>query len=519
VSRPEDQKRVRSGAWPRPLRYYSLLGVVLALGACTSVLGIEDLHEGPRPGTGGDENTAADGNDAGKSNTAGKSNAGGNTAIGGSTATGGVLDTGGVGNPNAGAGDEPNAEGGAGGAPNPGGSTVRGHVIDFWGLGVPNIPVQIGDTLGSTDDKGDFVFSDVPDQYEVSLVFDHTNDDQSDAWVYQGLTRRDPTLQIYTGSEQHSVSAEIAFTPAPTLAAGQMIWVALGGSGANNVYDDISASGLSPRAYWYGPSTTQQTAHGLLWQQDTNGLPTSYVSYDSTLVNLAGTGTAKISLNLTAKTIDSGNIQGTVVATGASRSNQVFLSFNSNARIELLKDKGPDTFAYLVPSIAGSSVTVAASTGGRYEGWAVAHADGLSATAKPTLKIPALVSLLTPAGAASGITATSKFAFQSPADNGGPFVVQFYSQADDKTYQTIYVVTAQKQITIPTIIGGGFSLYRGSGYIWSVATHGQFASVDAMASKDGFLDEFSRDESTADGPRATTGFFTDSVPRGFTTAP
>lgn len=519
MSGAEDQKRARSEASPRSWRNWWLLGA-LALGACTSVLGIEDLHEGPRPGTGGEGNNAGDGDEAGKSNSGGKSNGGG-TATGGrsgGTAIGGGGTGGGV-SPSAGAGDEPSTEGGAGGAPNPGGSTVRGQVIDFWGHPVPKIPVQIGDVLGSTDDNGAFVFGDVPDQYDVSLVFDHENVAQSDAWVYQGLTRRDPTLQIYTGSEKRSERIEIAFSPVPTLATGQTIWVSLGGPGGNNVYDDIDASGLNPSAYWYGPSTTQQTAHGLLWQHDANDLPTSYLGYDSSLVNLVETGTAKISLNLSQKTIDSGNIQGTVVATGTPRNNQVFLGFDTNARIELVNDNGPDTFTYLVPSIAGSSVTVAASTGSRYEGWAVAHADGLSAAAKPTLKVPALVSLLTPAGSATGITTASKFAFQSSADNSGPFIVQFYSQPEDKAYQTIYVVTAQKQITIPTIIGGGFSLYHDAGYIWSVATHGQFASVDAMLSKAGFLDEFSRDESTPDGPRASTGFFTDSVPRGFTTAP
>jgi hypothetical protein len=52
---------------------------------------------------------------------------------------------------------------------------------------------------------------------------------QSDAWVYQDLTRRDPTLQIYTGTEHRSSSTEITFTPTPTLATGQTIWVAMAG--------------------------------------------------------------------------------------------------------------------------------------------------------------------------------------------------------------------------------------------------------------------------------------------------
>ena len=57
-----------------------LLGV-LWLGACTSVLGIEDLHEGPRPGAGGEDSTAGTTSAAGKTNSGGKTGNGGSPAI------------------------------------------------------------------------------------------------------------------------------------------------------------------------------------------------------------------------------------------------------------------------------------------------------------------------------------------------------------------------------------------------------------------------------------------------------
>jgi hypothetical protein len=507
----------------RALRYSSLVWLV-GIGACTSVLGIEDLHDGPRPGSGGDGSGATD-NTGGTSTTAGKSNAGGKTNTGGSSNPGGTD------NSSAGIGNEPSGgdtgiagignDAGAGGA-GPASSAVHGHVIDFWGHGVPNIPVQIGDTLGSTDDKGDFVFDSVPATYDVSMVYDHPNfPAQSDAWVYQGLTRRDPTLQMYAGAAKRSGNVDINFVPKPTLAANQTIWVDIGGVDGATLYYDIGVDGYQGTyAEWFGPATAQQTAHGLMWQKNAASLPTSYLAYDSTLVALAETGTSKVTLDLTKSTIDTGTIQGTVTPSGAgSRENEVFLRFTSNATIQLVDDNGPSSFSYVVPSIPNSNLTVAAEQGSQYEGWAVAHADGLAPGAKPVLKVPGLVTLLSPAGAATNITEATKFTFQSPAGNTGPFVVEFYSQDDVKAYQTIYVVTSQKQITIPPIIGGGFSMYPGGEYIWGVATHGNYASVDALASKEGFLDEFSRDEDTADGPRKVTGEFTDSVPRGFTLKP
>jgi hypothetical protein len=237
------------------------------------------------------------------------------------------------------------------------------------------------------------------------------------------------------------------------------------------------------------------------------------------LAPLVDSGDATITLGLSKSTIESGNLQGTASGTGAgSRSNQVILGFTSNARIQLVDDNGPNNFSYLVPSIPGSSLTVAAIQGYNFEGFAVAHADGLAPGANPTLKIPAQVSPLTPTDGATGVSSATKFTFQSPASNPGPFVLQFYSQ-DHTIYQAIFVVTANKQLVIPPILGGAFSLYPSGRYVWTVATHGAFASVDAMATKDGFLDEFSWDETTANGPLATSGEFTDTAPREFTTAP
>ncbi|MES1188300.1 MAG: hypothetical protein ABUL60_31070 [Myxococcales bacterium] len=513
--------RGRLGA--RRSRTVAPLVALLSLGACTSILGIEDLHEGPRPGSGGETTSAGK-----TSDNAGESNVGGKSTAGSSNTAGGVPAEAGAGA----GGDSPLAgatngnlggEAGQGGAPNTNSGTVHGHVIDFWGHAVPNIPVQIGEVLGSTDSDGEFVFEDVPETYDVSCVFDHTGfTAQSDAWVYQGLTRRDPTLQMYGGATERSGTVAISFSPKPAPTDTQTIWVSLGGPDGSTIYDDIPATGYSDTsAYWFGPATAQQTAHGLMWQNNGNGLPTSYLGYDSALVALATTGTTKISLDLSMGAVDSGNIQGTVTGNAsAGRNNQVALRFNSHATMTLVDDgTGPNSFTYLAPSIPNSSLTVAAAAGSRYEGWAIAHADGLAPGAKPVLKIPPLVTILTPAGGASGVTAATKFSFQSGAGQTGPFVLQFYSQAEDLPYQTIYVVTAKKQLTLPPIIGGGFNLYPNSGYIWSVATHGNFASVDEMASAGGFLDEYSRDELMPDGPRNTTGEFSDSLTRGFTTAP
>jgi hypothetical protein len=409
-------------------------------------------------------------------------------------------------------------------------SPVHGHVIDFWGKPIANLPVQIGNTLASTDDKGAFTIEDVPAEYDVSMVFDHPSSfsGQSDAWVYLGLTRRDPTLQMFWGSDQQYAYAAYTFNPKPTLVAGQTIWLGFGGPDGNYYHDNAAAAGTTgSEVDWYGGDSAKQTLHALLWLKDMNGLPTTYSAYGTAELSLTSSDTsANAAIPFAKTTIDAATLTGTAKSAGANtRGNQVYLGFSDNARILLVDDDGPNNYSYKVPAITGGSVTVAAIQGYQYSGYQVAHVDGLAVNTNPAeLKIPPLTVQLTPAAGAKNVDQTTKFTFKDPGGNPGPYVAMFYSQdpPDPNTvqaYQAIYVVTAKTQFTIPTFIGGGFAMYPGNDYLWSIATFGPYASVDAMVSPSGFIDEFAWDEQRAYGPHRVSGEFTDTDVRRFTTKP
>jgi hypothetical protein len=502
---------------------------LLALGACTTVLGIEDVEEDPNAGDSGNGNGGNSTTDAG----GGTKNTGGSQA-GSSPLGGGESDAGGGPGPIGGDGMVEGGKGPIGGDGNAGGAgsspgPVHGRVIDFYGHPVPNVPIQIVDAetgtefeaKTSTDANGAFVIDGVPGSYEASVAYSHVDADQTDAWVYRGLTRRDPTLQIYKGSARRYGEVDIAYENLAPLANNQTIWVALGGDGGSTYYSDASESGYDgASAYWYGATTANQTAHGLVWQYDDDDFPTSYLAYDSHPVALSGAGTAQVLLDLATETVDASSIQGTVTAASAlgDRNNSMFLRFTSTATMQLLWDySGPDSFAYLAPSITGSSITLSASDGDSFDGaLAIAHVDGLAPGAKPKLAIPPVMTPRTPLKDATGITTETTFTYDG--DNPGPYVVQFYSQGD-RTYQAFYIVTAAKQTQIPAKIAGDFSLYAGERYVWRVATHGEYASVDAMAGETGFLDEFSYDEETPIGPLRESGAFTNSGLHSCTMAP
>lgn len=501
-------------------------GCTFALAAaCNGIVGIEDVYEGPRPGSGG---TTPGGGTQGEAGN--PSNQGGvpSSADGGdgSVAPEGGSDPGSLGGA-AGDGSSPIAGDGSGGAaePEPETGRVAGHVIDFWRHPLPNISVQIGNTLVTTDKNGAFTVDDVPATYDVSMVYTYTSEFQVSAWAYLGLTRRDPTLQMYVGSVRRNGDLDVTFVPKPTLGANQKIAVAIGGKDGAEIYDPVPASGTSEFPDWYGPATASQTGHGLLWQTTATAakLPTSYIAYKSALLQLGETDTTTLTLDLSPTTISSANIVGKVTPAGNStRHNSMFLRFTSNATIQLVKEaSAPDNFSYLAPSIPNSTLMVAADEGFAYEGYAVAYVDGLAPGAKPELTIPTPMTLAAPSGANVG-TGT-RFSFGG--DTAGPYVVNLYSQDPDdpnappSRYQSVYVVSAKKQFDLPTFLGGGFTLYPNRRYIWTVATHGAYASMDALANEDGFLDPFSWDEEAPRGPGRDKGEFTDSDLLEFRTAP
>lgn len=487
---------------PRSLR--RSLGVsplvwLLGVGACTSVLGIEDLHEGARPGSGGDPSSGATESTSG---AGGKNNTGGKFSNAGSPDTSAGADNAGAGNePSGGAGGTDNLAGagneaGAGGAAQPAGGTVTGKVIDRWGVPVGNATVQIDAAQVSTDDKGVFSVGDVAATYDLSLLV------EGDGWVYQDLTRRDPTLQVYRGHASHYTYVDVTSSNA-VLATNDRLSLSAGMPTGTTEYAGIGVdSSVSLRPQWEGPTTTPSVIHGLEWTRSAaTQLPVSYKAYDSKPLALADGVDATLTLNLVPKAIVSMPVTGSVTPRptpidDGSRTNSVFVRFKSGASIQVV-DHTPtsDGFSYVVPTLADSSITVAAWEGSYYGPLGMVHRDGLSpGDATGALKIPAPPSLLTPPGGATTVDETTTFSFKASPDNAGAFVVIIHSLDTNKR---LFIVTSRQKLTkLPSVVDGAWLLEHGSGagtqsrYEWWVETHGSFATVDAMTGPSGYVDEF-----------------------------
>lgn len=485
-----------------------LLASLASVGACTSVLGIEELHEGPREGGG----TTSGGSSSGGS-TAGGSSSGGSAGSGQAEGGAGATSNGG-----GSGGTNQSGSGGSGGTPTSG--TVSGKVVDLWGRGLPNVLIQVADQTGTTSAMGEFTFDDVPPEYDASLYITIPNPSSDYGWVYQGVTRRDPTFQVYDAREgrETPVAVNSVNGPYPLAATDNVAYsIAL----ADGVLSGTLSSmpGVEARPEWFGAASTMGTAHALSWSFNAaTRAPTKYSAYASKLIALKEgmTGDA-VTFDLAPQTLEAKAIEGTITPVGqGDRVNQLFARFDSHGTIELMEqDDAPDTFSYLVPTLPQGSLMLAASEGDEYNGpFAIAHADGLNGgDANVKLAIPAPALPIQPTGAsAAGIPANQVFKFQPGTGNDGPFVVHF--ERGDRAYYALYVVTAKTELTIPEVAGGAFNLDKvvdaDSYYRWSVTTHGDYATVDAMLGPNGFLDVFGYRTGMPVGPHQTSGSYTAS---------
>ena len=510
------------------------LASLLALPACASLLGIEDISESAAAGAAGTLGTA--GNDsnggsdqeagAGQMNFAGGSAMAGKGGVGHSGGSSGAGTQGGSGNAGAA------AVGGSSGA----GSSVHGHVIDFWRHPLANVSLEVGGKASTTDAQGAFSFDAVPDQYDASLVVIYKlyNRTRTRAWVYQGLTRRDPTLQIYEGLGERQTQLEVLPNDPSTLTGTRTLSISFGGPDGSTQETDVSGAGLGlAHLGWQGPEVTQETGHALIWQPDpTSGFPSQFIAFDSkssiTLTDTYNETTPQgtVSFDLSADTIPSGPITGTVPGSGStSRFNNVFLRFKSNAVINLVADKPKaDSFSYVVPNITDASAMLVAGDGDAFTEMGVVHKDGLLPNATGislTIPTPPRDLLITPMTDADKVGAATQFSFKKGGSANAPFVAVF-TYEDNSTHDDIlYLVSAKAPFKLPQVVNGTYHLPSDGPCYWRVETHGAPESVDAMAGPTGFLDSLGNTDhhDQPSGPRTGDGSYTQSKSQKLQIAP
>lgn len=491
----------------------ALAGLALA---CGSVLGIENLKTEARPdGLGG-----AAGSGAG-------TGAAGDAGAGGSS--GGSAGSGTAGNGTAGDGGSSGSGGGAGAmaAGNDGadagiaGIVVSGHVIDFLRRPVPDVPVTIGGTTVATNALGEFTIDGVVPPYTASLMINaiRNNGTARYGYVYEGLTRADPTLQVYTALPQRGASS-VTVAYQDIMFEESLHYVILAWSSPDGQFVDEEASG--PTQYlgtpnWTGPATTTGTFHALdAFRDSTFDPPVAYQAYQSQPFSVTDGEEAAVGFNLPFDmNLSTGQISGTT--TGGvfdPRSNYVALRFSDGTAMPLIDESADaDAFSYFVPNLPGASFVMGAADGtSSFPPYAVVHREypTLGPIDAP-LAIPRPVTLSAPQVDAP-VTPLTRFSWSPLSQTATTFL--WHLEFVD-TFQGIFVLTQRTQIELPQF-PDGFTVPPGIRATWAVETHGDAPNVDAFAGPDGYLDSFSLGEAYPVGPNRNDGYYTESERRLFT---
>jgi hypothetical protein len=498
------------------------------------LLGIEDIKTTKKDGGANDAATsgaAGKGSKADASVDGGKSGTGGRDAgAGGAMDAGkGAMDAGGGGKDAGARADSAIADAGHidsgsqtqdDGMGNPTMQTVNGTVIDYFRHPLADVSVTIGATTVTTGVDGAFTIADVALTYDVALTLTTTRNNSTAhyGWLFEGLTRADPTLQIYRGLPDRSGELMISVTPSTLfpLASDRKILMDFAGSYGEFDLDLTGAATDYISAAWIGPASTQGTAHALLWTYaGAQELPATYLAHDAHPVALTETSPGgSVSFDLDPSTpLTTGMVSGTVTnPPGSDRKNQVFVRFTDGAVLLVADDAAvQNDFSYAVPTLANAGITVAALKGDSYRlPFAVAYQDNLAVGQNGiSLSIPTPPSPTAPAADATGVDSNTMFQW-----SGGSQVFVFEALSDP-TYDAVFVVTTNKQTKIPAAL---FGLLPANALVyWSVETHGSYASVDDATASDGLLDAFSYGRIR--GPRRGAGSYTESEQRGFTTKP
>ena len=398
--------------------------------------------------------------------------------------------------------------------------TVSGKIV-AGGQPVVNVPVVVGNKPAtSTSALGTFTVSGVKPPYDVAFALGTP----ASITVYEGLTRKDPTLVAYgdggprpspprreVDSYSGTVSGGGVYTTGPliTLSGANRVEV-MRSALLNGVYEIGTGSIFQP-AHWFGPTTTTATIHATT---DVGG-SAYYGKVDGIVLSDGNSGGG---VNIAMNAVNYVDVACTVNAPAAFAGN--LLRIGGGVRFTALGGGYENTIVTAGPLPRIGSTKLHLVTGGSFYVDAAynpvgageqsfARKGAVAATSTTSLDVtladPARPTA--PADTAMNVTAATAFSFG--ALTGGIHRVTFFAT----TMPTITVFTKDTTVNLPELTPFGVTLPKDTLYEWRVFGYAPLTSLD-----DPRLVE------TLDAPDGTLPPLLDvrvtaATPRAFTTAP
>jgi hypothetical protein len=394
--------------------------------------------------------------------------------------------------------------------PAPDATAIRGTVVDSYRRPVPGAWVWLDAQSVQTDENGQFSFESATSVYDLTLTVSHTNASGAplrEAWRYEGITRRDPTIQCFSGFGYRNANIQLHVAldgfPQPS---GPYVVAAFGSRDFGLGWWVDSAEFVPPVLSWFGPDfQTTGNLHALLYQTDSTGLPSGYRSHTVAPAQLGNT-TTDVTLSFPVGEIPSIKLSGQVSGPHERARNDLLVQhFADGTELTVpLSIQSLDTFSYLAPRLPDSSTTVVMREGSLSPPYAAAVIEGATSDRGDLwLEIPRTPQPTAPGDGKSGVDETTAFAWTLSEPRVAMLVAYSSSLAD-----ILYVVTTNTEAQLPTGAAFGYTVPAATSFSWYIYTR------DATS-----IDDVTADAShTLLSNRWTTGHYAASVQRTFVTA-
>lgn len=363
---------------------------------------------------------------------------------------------------------------------------VQGHVLGLLQQPVIGAAVASQGETTFTNANGAFIIEGLSVPYDVVVS---STDGDGAVHVFEGLAAPMPVLRPFftavgfpSPGQGTTIDGSIL---GGALGAGEVVVVCVEGL-AVAVYgcDNLAAgdSLYSISAGWFAGSAASVRLHALHFQVDADDLPTAYLGYETTTLNLVdGVGTL---FDLDFDPVPADTLTGTAsVPLAATSSGALVLArFGPNLSVPLAQLDGIGaTFEAHVPVLPGLSYDVLVfaglAPGGAVYTWK--HDVGLDAGA---LAVALPAQPLAPADAAIGVDLTTPFS--STAIGGA----RTYVWLPDAAGPVLARTTTRTSVTVTDPALGGILFPAGAAYSWTVLGHGN-DGVD-VAAAGGYADFF-----------------------------
>ena len=386
----------------------------------------------------------------------------------------------------------------------PPGEPVHGTVVDVEGRPYPGVELRLGGATTITDIDGHFDVANVPATYDVSIVLYGT-----EGYVFNGLSRRDPTLRIYD-----RFSLEI-----PTYHARVTVTMPSAGASTSKAVtffeltDTVSFHSYSVDTvdnsttfypYWTGPSAVGIRFHALQYEVDpATNAPTHFTGYDVTDRTIAD-GTTIDWTPVWKGTVFS---EATIVAKAVTPASydlaeaRLFIKPTADASFFYLASSRPSgaDLSLLVPDVPGATFRLDVSAGSS-RGVSTRSAANLTPRSPPPLleleEVPVLGS---PADRAV-IGIGTIFQWTNPTARAS-FLRVFFP--DQPSHPSFYFVNGTSSVAVPDFSNRGILLPRNAVGQWAVVGTSA-VTVDELAAQGATRPDLPQTTSTLSSPRSFT---------------